>query len=54
MAGGENNTRDILLHDANNIGVSKNQTKVKEYFESLNKKEQEVLIKRFEAEKING
>lgn len=54
MTGSKNNTRNILLHDANDIGVSKNQTKVKEYFESMNKEEQQILIKKFEDEKING
>ena len=54
MARSENNTRDILLHDEHDTSISQYQKKAKEYFESLSKKEQKILIKKFENEKITS
>jgi DNA-directed RNA polymerase specialized sigma subunit len=54
MARSENNTGDILSHDEHDTSISQNQKKAKEYFESLPKKEQKILINKFEDEKITS
>ncbi len=43
-----------ILHNADNHNVSKTQKKAKKYFESLSKKGQQALVRKFEDEKITS
>ena len=43
-----------VLHSSNYSSIPKDQEKAKKYFESLSKEEQQILVEKFEKEKITN
>ena len=54
MALSKDTVRDVLPSDSNRSVICKNEKKAFEYFQSLDKKKKDELIKKFEENKITS